>query len=579
MYVTTVPNRGSRPAILLRESFREEGRVKNRTLANLSDWPSARVEALRELLRGKSAAALDSRADAFDIVSSRPHGHVAAVLGTLREAKILEPLDASPRVRALVEAMVVSRLIRPTSKLGLSRDLRAETRTSTMGETLDLDAVDEDELYEAMDVLRAQQLSIERGLADRHLTEGGIVLFDVSSTYFEGHSCPIAKIGYSRDGKRNSLQIVFGLLASAEGCPVAVEVFDGNVGDPSTLPAQVTKLRSQFGIERVILVGDRGMITDARIRENLSGVDGIDWITSLRAPAIQKLVENRSLQLSLFDDTDLAEITDPSYPDERLVVCKNPLLADQRARKRRELLDETEKALAKIATATRRAKKPLHGAAPIGLRVGKVLERFNVAKHFVLEIADDRFAYYRDEARIAEESALDGIYVVRTSVSKTKLSERAVVKAYKSLATVERAFRCFKGIEDLALRPIHHRNAERVRAHVLICMLAYHVEWQMRQKLAPMLFQDDAKPDGARRRKSVVAPAKRSKRADAKAATKQTSDGEPVFSLRSLLSHLATLTANRIQPKVKAVPAFDVLAKPTRAQVRAFELLNVTITL
>lgn len=579
MYVATVPNRGSHPAVLLRESFREDGKVKNRTLANLSDWPSDRVEALRQLLRGKSLPTAGAQSDAFDIVASRPHGHVAAVLGTLRASKILDAFEAPRRVRALVEAMVVSRLIQPTSKLSLSRDLRAATRTSTLGQTLGLEAVDEDDLYEAMDALRAQQKSIERKLAERHLAEGGIALFDVSSSYFEGRSCPLARIGYSRDGKRNSLQIVFGLLASPDGCPVAVEVFDGNVGDPSTLPAQVAKLRTDFGIERVVLVGDRGMITDARIRENLAGVDGIDWITSLRAPAIQKLVDNGSLQLSLFDETDLAEITDPGYPNERLVVCKNPLLADDRARKRRELLDETEKALAKIAAATRRARNPLRAAAQIGLRVGKVLERFNVAKHFVLDIADGRFTYHRDEARIADESALDGIYVVRTSVSNTALDERSVVKAYKSLAKVERAFRCFKGVEDLALRPIRHRTAERVRAHVLICMLAYYVEWQMRQKLAPMLFQDDAKADGARRRKSVVAPAKRSKHADQKAARKRTADGHPVFSLRSLLSHLATLTANRIQPKARAVPAFDVLAKPTPAQARAFDLLNVPVTL
>jgi len=578
MYVTTVPNRGSRPAILLRESFREDGRVKNRTLANLSDWPAPRVDALRELLRG-SLPSVGAQHDAFEITSSRPHGHVAAVLGTLRTTGVLDAFDAAPRTRALVEAMVVSRLIRPSSKLGLSRDLRVETRTSTLGEILALETVDEDELYEAMDALYAQQQGLENALAKRHLTEGAIALFDVSSTYFEGRSCPLAKIGYSRDGKRNSLQIVFGLLANADGCPVAVEVFDGNVGDPATLPAQVKKLRDQFAIERVILVGDRGMITDARIRENLAGVDGIDWITSLRAPAIQALVDNGSLQLSLFDKTDLAAITDPQYPGERLVVCKNPLLADERARKRGELLAATEKELAKIAAATRRARRPLRAAAHIGLRVGKVLERFNVAKHFELEIADGTFAYHRNQARIEEEQALDGIYVVRTRVPKQKLTDVAVVKAYKGLATVERAFRCIKGIEDLALRPIRHRAAERVRAHVLLCMLAYYVEWHMRRSLAPMLFQDDAKADGARRRKSVVAPAKRSKRAERKAATKRTADGAPAHSLRSLLVHLATLTMNRIQPKARNVPAFDMPAKPTAEQARAFKLLGVALKL
>lgn len=578
MYVTVVPNRGSRPAILLRESYREHGKVKNRTLANLSDWPSERVAALREALRHGGGSAVEAGAcGAFEIASSRPHGHVAAILGSVRATKLLDAVDVSPRTRGLIEALVVSRMIRPRSKLGLSRDLRFETRTSTLGEILGLENADEDDLYAAMDVLRAQQLSLEVALAKKHLTEGGIALFDVSSTYFEGHTCPLAKIGYSRDGKRNSLQIVFGVLASADGCPVAVDVFEGNVGDPSTLPAQAKKLRDQFGINRIVFVGDRGMITDARIRENLASLEGVAWITSLRSPAIQRLVERGSLQLNLFDEIGLAEITDAEYPGERLVVCKNPRLAEERARKRCELLDATEKQLAKISAATTRAKNSLRGAAKIGLRVGKILERYNVAKHFILVVTETGFTYRRDEKRIKQESALDGIYVVRTSVAKDELSESEAVKAYKSLATVERAFRCIKGIEDLALRPIHHRNAERVRAHVLICMLAYYVEWHMRRALAPMLFQDDAKADGARRRKNIVAPARRSKRADRKAATKRTPDGTPAHSFRSLLDHLATLTRNRIQPKDVRVPAFDMLAKPTPEQARAFQLLGIKL--
>jgi len=578
MYITAVPNRGSRPAVLLRESYREGGKVKNRTVANLSDWPADRVEALREVLRGAGRASLAPGATGpFEILSSRPHGHVAAVLATLRSTNLLDAFDASPRVHALVEALIVSRLIRPRSKLGLSRDLRADTRTSTLGETLGLETVDEDDIYQAMDVLRAQQGAIEVALAKRHLTEGGLALFDVSSTYFEGRTCPLAKIGYSRDGKRNSPQIVFGVLANAAGCPIGVDVFEGNVGDPSTLPAQAQKLRDQFGIKRVVVVGDRGMITDARIRETLVGLDGIAWITSLRAPAIQGLVERGSLQLSLFDEINLAEITDPHYPNERLVVCRNPRLAEERSRKRGELLDATEKQLARIAAATTRAKAPLRGAAQIALRVGKILERYNVAKHFILDVTDKSFSYRRAEKRIKQEAALDGIYVVRTSVTKDELSASETVKAYKSLATVERAFRCIKGIEDLALRPIHHRTAERVRAHVFVCMLAYYVEWHMRRVLAPMLFQDDAKADGARRRKNVVAPAQRSKRADRKAATKRTDDGAPVHSFRSLLDHLATLTRNRIQPKAPNARAFDMLTRPTAEQARAFQLLGVAL--
>lgn len=576
MYVTTVPNRGSRPAILLRESYRADGKVKNRTLANLTDWPVERVHALRELLRGRVRT--EPSADgSFEIVNSRPHGHVAAILGTLRKTQLLDAFEAPARTRALVEAMIVSRLIRPRSKLGLSRDLRSETCTSSLGEVLGLDDTDEDDLYAAMDALREQQATIESALAKRYLRDGGIALYDVSSTYLEGRTCSLAKIGYSRDGKRNSLQIVFGLLTSTEGCPVAVDVFEGNVGDPSTLPTQVKRLREQFGIQRVILVGDRGMITEARIRENLAALEGVAWITSLRSPAIQALVQRGSLQLDLFDERRLAEITDPEYPDERLVVCKNPRLAQERARKREELLAATEKQLGKIVTATTRIKNRLSGAAKIGLRVGKVLERHNVAKHFAIEISDDHFTYQRNQTSIQQEAALDGIYVVRTSVPRRELDETAVVKAYKSLATVERAFRCIKGFDDLALRPIHHRKAERVRAHVLLCMLAYHVEWHLRRALAPMLFQDDAKAAGEKRRKSVVDPARRSRRAEKKAATKRTADGTPVHSLRSLIDHLATLTRNRIQPKTPGLPAFDLLAKPTAEQARALRLLGVSL--
>jgi hypothetical protein len=576
MYITVVPNRGSRPAVLLRESYRDNGKVKNRTLANLTDWPLERVNALRELLRGH-APNQPSANGPFEIVSSRPHGHVAAILGTLRKTQLLDVFDASTRTRALVEAMIVSRLIRPRSKLGLSRDLRTETRTSSLGEVLGLDGIDEDDLYAAMDVLGTKQAAIESALAKRYLREGGIALYDVSSTYLEGRTCSLAKIGYSRDGKRNSLQIVFGLLTTMEGCPVAVDVFEGNVGDPSTLPAQVKRLREQFGVQRVVLVGDRGMITEARIRENLAGLDGVAWITSLRSPAIQALVQGGSLQLGLFDEHRLAEITDPEYPGERLVVCKNPRLAEERARKREDLLAATEKHLAKVVAATTRSKNRLSGAANIGLRVGKVLERYNVAKHFIIEISNDHFTHQRNQTNIRQEAALDGIYVVRTSVPRRELDENGVVRAYKSLSTVERAFRCMKGFDDLALRPVHHRKAERVRAHVFLCMLAYHVEWHLRRTLAPMLFQDDAKADGEKRRESVVDPARRSRRADKKASTKRTVDGTPVHTLRSLLDYLATLTRNRIQPKTPGLPAFDMLAKPTTEQARALQLLGVNL--
>ena len=414
-----------------------------------------------------------------------------------------------------------------------------------------------------------------RPWAHRHLTDGGLVLYDVTSTYFEGRKCPLAKFGHSRDGKRDKLQIVFGLLTNGEGCPVAVEVFAGNIGDPKTLPAQITKIRERFGIARVVLVGDRGMITDARLRENVRPIEGLEWITALRAPAIQALVAGGTLQLSLFDQQDLAEITHPDYPGERLIVCKNPLLAEERARKRGELLAATERDLATIAATTQRTRQPLRGQAQIALRVGKVLGRRNVGKHFVLEITDTSFRAVRDEAAIAREAALDGIYVLRTNVEADRLPTAEAVRSYKRLAAIERAFRSLKTV-DLKVRPIHHRKADRVRAHVFLCLLAYYVEWHMRRALAPILFDDDDPAAGEAARRSVVAPAQRSPRAKAKALTKRTDEGVPVHSFRTLLADLATLTKNRVQPKAPGVPAFEMLTMPTPLQRRAFALLGVS---
>ena len=575
MYVVAIPNRTSPPAILLRESYRDGRRVKNRTLANLSAWPPERIEALRRLLRGQAVGPL--RLDtAFEIVRSRPHGHVAAVLGTARRLELDRLLGPRPdRRRNLALAMVVERLLDPRSKLATVRGLAPDTLTSTLGEGLALDHADEDDLYAAMDWLLPQQGRIEAALAHRHLTDGGLVLYDVTSTYFEGRKCPLAKFGHSRDGKRDKLQIVFGLLTNGEGCPVAVEVFAGNIGDPKTLPAQITKIRERFGIARVVLVGDRGMITDARLRENVRPIEGLEWITALRAPAIQALVAGGTLQLSLFDQQDLAEITHPDYPGERLIVCKNPLLAEERARKRGELLAATERDLATIAATTQRTRQPLRGQAQIALRVGKVLGRRNVGKHFVLEITDTSFRAVRDEAAIAREAALDGIYVLRTNVEADRLPTAEAVRSYKRLAAIERAFRSLKTV-DLKVRPIHHRKADRVRAHVFLCLLAYYVEWHMRRALAPILFDDDDPAAGEAARRSVVAPAQRSPRAKAKALTKRTDEGVPVHSFRTLLADLATLTKNRVQPKAPGVPAFEMLTMPTPLQRRAFALLGVS---
>lgn len=575
MYIETVPNRGSRPAVLLREGWREDGKVKKRTIANLSDWPEHKVQALAAVLKGKSVVG-DIEA-AFDVVRSLPHGHVAAVLRTLEKIKLDQVISRSrcPE-RDLCLAMLVARITTPSSKLAIARGLSEETANSTLGDLLGVQNADEDRCYAAMDWLFERQASIENALAKRHLSDGALVLYDVTSTYFEGRHCPLAKLGHSRDGKRDNLQIVVGLLTNAEGCPIAVEVFDGNTGDPMTLGPQIKKLRDRFALQRVVIVGDRGMITQARIREELRGVDGLDWITCLRAPAIAKLLEHGSFQLSLFDKRDLVEIVDSDFPGERLVVCKNPLLAQERARKRRELLEATERELERIRAAVTRVVRPLRGQDRIGVRVGKVLGRFKMGKHFKLIIKGNSFRWERDEAAITAEAALDGIYVVRTTVPAEKMPTPDVVRSYKSLSHVERAFRSLKTVE-LHIRPIHHRKEERVRSHVFLCMLAYYVEWHMRRALAPILFDDDDPRGGEARRDSIVAPARRSERAEEKALTKRTDADEPVHSFKSLLGDLATIAKNRIQPKAPEAPPFEMITRPTSLQQRVLDLLSVQL--
>jgi len=447
---------------------------------------------------------------------------------------------------------------------------------SSLGEMLGLSSVDEDELYKAMDWLLVRQARVEKALAEKHLSEGSIVLYDVTSTYFEGRHCKLAKLGYSRDGKPGKLQIVFGLLCSAEGCPVAVEVFEGNTADPKTLGQQIEKLQKRFALKRVVLVGDRGLITSARIREELKPSGSIDWITALRAPAIRQLVREGSLQPSLFDEKNLAEIVDPAYPGERLVVCRNPLLAEERTRKRQELLEATERELKKVADATRRSKNPLRGKENIGVRLGRVLGRYKMGKHFRLKIMEDGFEYEQKSEQIKQEAALDGFYVIRTNVTAERLSSEDAVRSYKQLSLVERAFRCLKGV-DLKVRPIYHRLAERVRAHVLLCMLAYYVEWHMRRALAPILFEDDDKAAGEQVRSSVVAPAQRSARADHKAKTKQTEQGEPVHSFETLLKDLATIVKNRIRPLTTEAVSFEAVTTPTALQKRALDLLGIRL--
>jgi hypothetical protein len=540
MYVARIPNRNSPPAILLRESYRDGDKVKTRTLANLSGWPEAKIHALSRLLKDEAAPAA---AEPFAIERSLPHGHIAAVLGIARKLGLDRLLPSRPsRLAKLALAMIVARVVEPAPKLATARQLSEATAAHSLGAVLDLGPVDEDELYLALDLLLAAQPKIETALARRHLKSGCLVLYDLTSSYLEGRRCPLARYGYSRDDKPGKLQIVYGLLCAADGCPVAVEVFEGNVGDPATLAAQIDKLKRRFRLQRVVLVGDRGMITAARIEETVKPA-GLDWITALKAPAVQGLAAAGALQLSLFDDRDLAEISSPDYPGERLIVCRNPLLAEERARKRSELLAATERKLAHIRGQVRRARKPLRGKDRIGLAVGAVRDHYKMAKHFAITITDDDLVVERKTAEIAAEAALDGIYVLRTNLPADTLDTTGVVTGYKQLARVERAFRSLKTV-DLEVRPIHHRRANRVRAHVLLCMLAYHLEWHMRQALAPILFDDHDKPAAQAARASIVAPARRSAAARRKAATKRTDDGLPVLSFRSLLHDLATLTHN-----------------------------------
>jgi hypothetical protein len=574
MYITSVPNRNSPPCILLRESYRQDGKVRNRTLANLTHWPPDLVEGLRRLLRGGKV--LEELPD-FEILRSLPHGHVAATLGALRSVGLDKLIASRPsRRRDRVVAMIVARVIDPRSKLATARGLSDQTAFTSLGEMLGVGDADENDLYAAMDWLLTRQERIEEALGKKHLRDGTLVLYDVTSTYFEGRSCPLARLGHSRDGRKDKPQIVVGLLCDVQGRPVAVEVFDGNVGDPATLAGQVDKIRRRFGLRRVVLVGDRGMITDARIREDLQGIEGLDWITALRAPAIRKLVAEGSLQPSLFDQRDLAEITSPLYPNQRLVVCRNPLLTAQRRRKRNELLAATEKQLAKIAAAVERPHRPLGGADNIGLRVGKVVDRFKVAKHFHIEIGESSLAYARDEPKITAEAALDGFYVIRSSLPPETLEPAQLVGAYKGLAKVERAFRRLKTV-DLHLRPIHHHLPDRVRAHVLLCMLAYYVEWHMRQAWAPMLFDDDDPAAGEALRESPVAPAQRSPRAGRKAARKRTDENQPVHSFQTLLADLATVAKNRIQANLPGAEPFEKITRPTPLQQRALSLVGARL--
>jgi hypothetical protein len=573
MYIEAVPNRNSPPAILLRESYREGGKVRKRTLCNLSDWPTAYIEGLRGVLKGGTV--IPAERDAFTVIRSLPHGHVAAALGTARKIgldRILGP--RSDRCRDLILALLVGRIVDPASKLAAARALSPATAASSLGEVLGLGEVDEDELYNALDWLLERQPAIEATLAKRHLTNGTLVLYDVSSSYMEGRCCPLAKRGYSRDGKKGTLQIVYGLLCAPDGCPVAIEVFEGNTADPMTLATQIDKLKQRFRLEHVVLVGDRGMVTQARITEDIKSA-GLDWISSLRAPAIRELVQGGKLQLSLFDQRDMASITAPDFPGERLVVCRNPDLAAERTRKREDLLTATERDLVPIRAAVARKRDALRGTANIALAVGKVINKHKMSKHFHLDITDTAFSFARKTTEIAAEAATDGVYVIRTSLPVEAFDDAATVRSYKSLAFVERAFRCIKTV-DLHVRPVYHRLADRVRAHVFLCMLAYYLEWHMRQRLAPMLFDDTDKETAEALRASVVAQAQRSPAAVQKQTTGLTPDGLAVHSFQSLLADLATVARNTITTAITHNYPLTVVTRPTAIQHKAFTLLDLS---
>lgn len=559
-------------SVLLRCSFRQDGKVKHETLANLTQLPPDVIEFIRRRLSGELAE--NAPHSSFEIVRSLPHGNVMAVLQTAKQLGLEHLLASRPcRERDLIMALIVARVLSPRSKLSTNTALNAETAKHTLAEELELDEVDVHQLYAAMDWLVERQTRIENKLAKKHLQDGHLVLFDVSSSYYTGRTSPLIKHGYSRDHRPDRPQIVYGLLCDSEGRPIAIEVFSGNTADPPTFTQIVARARQRFGINRLVFVGDRGMITSARINEDLRGVEGLDWISALRSEGIRQLREAGAIQMSLFDKQDLAEVTSEHFPGERLVVCRNPALAEQRARKRNELLQATEDQLEPIRLATLRKRNPLRGEKEIGLRVGKVIGQHKMAKHFDLTISENSFAYARQETSIREEAALDGLYVVRSSVDQKQMNSEQVVETYKSLAKVERAFRCLKTV-DLSLRPIYHRNDDRIRSHVFICMLAYYVEWHMREKLRAVLFADDDQEAAAAARASIVASAERSESAKRKDAHRRTDDDYPVQSFHDILADLGTLCRNRIRiPEFNS--EFDKLTLATPYQDHVLSLLGV----
>jgi transposase len=570
MFISVVPNRNSKPAILLRETYREDGKVKNRTLANLSQWSAEKLAAL--------AAALDSARNdgpaGGEVVGTVPHGHVHAVLGTARRLGMdALLLSRSCRERDLALAMIVGRVLDPGSKLALAREL-GEVRTSTLGEALNLGTVKVEELYKAMDWLLGHQESIENKLAKRHLQDGALLLYDLTTVFLEGTTCELGAYGHGKEHRNNKLQIVVGLLCNREGIPISVQVFEGNASECGTLGDQVAKVRERFGLKQVVFVADRGILRSARIKEDLLPSE-LDWVTALRRPAINDLIKKGAFQPSLFEEIDLAEITDPAYPGERLMVCRNPILAEERNRRRAELLDRTEREFKVIQEAVDRAKKPLRGAGEIGKKVGAVLAHYQTGRFFDVRITDLCLSFHRKARFIQEDGALDGFYVIRTSVGPETLTAAEAVKAYKELSHVETAFRLLKTV-DLEIRPIYHALSDRVRAHAFLCMLAYYLEWHMRRDLAPLLFAEEDPQARQATRTTVVAPTRATPVALAKRNKKLTVDGFPVQDFRGVLNTLATQTQQIVQPGIPKLPTFRRVTPATPYQKRAFDLLQLS---
>ena len=564
MHINIVPNRGSSPTVLLRESYREGAKVCKRTLANLSALSAAQVQMIRASLRGDVLQPIDQT---FEITASPAHGHVQAVSLAMQRLGFASLLAAKPcPERDLVAAMVASRIVCPATKLATTR----LWHTSTLAQEFGVVDSTEDDLYAAMDWLLAGQDRIQKKLAARHLKEDALVLYDLSSSYFEGSHCPLARLGYSRDGKRGTLQVNYGLLTDERGCPVAVSVHEGNTSDSTTFMPQVTRLREQFGIKRMVMVGDRGMISQKAIDE-MGKDDDVAWITALRSSSIRTLVEQGRVQMGLFDERNLAEISSPDFPGERLVACRNPELAKMRAHTRDDLLAATEKNLEKIQVRVQAAK--LVGQDKIGVAVGKVVNQYKVAKHFELTITDDSFTYTRLTEAIAAEAALDGLYIIRTSVTAQRMDAPTCVRTYKSLAQVERAFRSIKTM-DLKVRPIHHYLESRVRAHIFLCMLAYYVEWHMRQAWAPLMFTDE--DQAAKLVRDPVAPATRSDAAMKKVASLTLDDGSPVHSFQTLMAQLQGIVRNTCRTPGGAAdaPTFEIITTPNHTQKRALDLID-----